>query len=137
MVDDFPTVTTEVHGVSTEREAMAAVDSLAPGTRVGRWRVVERLGVGGQGAGYRVEDLEPPGGFHALKLALSAHDRRAEREAVLMTARAVHPHVVRAAAFAGGRPGLVMEWVSGPALDVWAETSDALGLTVVPSIFKC
>src|SRR5690242_13609795 len=32
--------------------------ALAPGTQVGRWRVVERLGVGGQGAVYRVEDME-------------------------------------------------------------------------------
>ena len=50
---------------------------LVPGARVGRWRVVERLGLGGQGAVYRVEDLDHPGDFYALKLALHARDARA------------------------------------------------------------
>ena len=102
-------------------------DALEPGTRVGRWRVVEALGVGGQGAVYRVEDTEHPGDFHALKLALAARDGRAEREVELMRSRAAHPHVV---GFHGsarwpdseeGRLGFVMEWVPGQALDVWAE----------------
>ena len=70
-------------------------DALPPGTRVGRWRVVDRLGVGGQGAVYRVEDLDHPGDFHALKLALYVRDARAEREVVLMMTRAAHPLVVR------------------------------------------
>ena len=104
--------------------------ALEPGTRVGRWRVVEALGVGGQGAVYRVEDTEHPGDFHALKLALYARDGRAEREVELMRSRAAHPHVV---GFHGsarwpdseeGRLGFVMEWVPGQALDVWAEKED-------------
>ncbi len=103
-------------------------DALAPGTRVGRWRVVEPLGVGGQGAVYRVEDVHRPGDFHALKLALHVPDRRAEREVELMRARGVHPHVVgfheclRWPDVPEGRLGLVMEWVPGLALDAWVET---------------
>ena len=70
-------------------------EALPTGTRVGRWRVVDRLGVGGQGAVYRVEDIDHPGDFHALKLALYVRDARAEREVVLMMTRAAHPLVVR------------------------------------------
>jgi serine/threonine protein kinase len=101
---------------------------LEPGTQVGRWRVVKRLGVGGQGAVYLVEDVNRPGDFFALKLALYARDGRAEREVALMMSRAVHPHVV---GFHGcvrwphpreGYLGFVMDWVPGLALDVWAET---------------
>ncbi|ATB44276.1 hypothetical protein CYFUS_009763 [Cystobacter fuscus] len=102
-------------------------EALAPGTRVGRWRVVEPLGVGGQGAVYRVEDLEHPGDFYALKFAWYASDGRVEREVELMMTRAAHPHVV---GFHGwtrwphpreGCLGFVMDWVPGLALDVWAE----------------
>ncbi|WNG15422.1 serine/threonine protein kinase [Cystobacter fuscus] len=102
-------------------------DALAPGTQVGRWRVVEQLGVGGQGAVYRVEDIDHPGDFYALKLALYAHDGRAEREVALMMTRAAHPHVVRFHGCARwphprkGWLGFVMDWVPGLALDVWAE----------------
>ncbi|ATB39750.1 hypothetical protein CYFUS_005198 [Cystobacter fuscus] len=103
-------------------------DALELGTQVGRWRVVKRLGVGGQGAVYLVEDVDRPGDFYALKLALYARDGRAEREVALMMSQAAHPHVV---GFHGcarwphpreGYLGFVMDWVPGLALDVWAET---------------
>ncbi|ATB38649.1 hypothetical protein CYFUS_004084 [Cystobacter fuscus] len=109
-------------------EVTVSPGGLEPGTRVGRWRVMEQLGVGGQGAVYRVEDMEHPGNFHALKLALHARDGRTEREVALMMSRAAHPHVV---GFHGcarwpspreGCLGFVMDWVPGLALDVWAET---------------
>jgi serine/threonine protein kinase len=115
--------------VSTNHgEVTVCPDALEPGTQVGRWRVVEQLGVGGQGAVYRVEDMDHPGDFYALKLALHARDGRAEREVALMMTRAVHPNVV---GFHGcarwphpreGCLGFVMDWVPGLALDVWAET---------------
>ncbi|WNG26223.1 serine/threonine protein kinase [Cystobacter fuscus] len=111
-------------------EVTVSPDELEPGTQVGRWRVVERLGVGGQGAVYRVEDLDHPGDFYALKLALNACTGRAEREVALMMTRAAHPHVVGFHGCAyGPHPregclGFVMDWVPGLALDVWAETGN-------------
>jgi len=103
---------------------------LEPGTQVGRWRVVERLGVGGQGAVYRVEDMEHPGDFYALKLALHPQDARAEREVALMMIRAVHPGVARFHGCARwphprqGVLGFLMDWVPGLPLHLWAETGD-------------
>ncbi|MET0403901.1 MAG: serine/threonine protein kinase, partial [Cystobacter sp.] len=115
---------------TTPGESASHADALAPGTVVGRWRVVAPLGVGGQGAVYRVEDITRPGVFHALKLALHVHQERAEREVVLMRGRAAHPHVVgfldcvRWPDSREGGVGFIMEWVPGQALDVWAETGD-------------
>jgi serine/threonine-protein kinase len=89
---------------------------------------VEKLGVGGYGAVYRVVDPHHPGVPLALKLALRPGDVRAEREVVLLMDKAVHPHVVR---FHGcgrwpdpieGHTYHVMDLISGPPLDVWAET---------------
>jgi serine/threonine protein kinase len=102
--------------------------ALGPGTEVGSWRVVERLGVGGYGAVYRVEDLACPGDFYALKLALRQGDERAEREVQLLMSRAVHPNVVRLHAcgrWPHPRTGylyFVMDWVPGPVLHTWVET---------------
>jgi len=101
--------------------------TLAPGTQVGPWRVVERLGEGGYGAVYRVEATARPGEFYAFKLALDARDKRSEREWDLMRREAEHPHVVRVHGSARwpdteqGARGIVMDWVRGPPLDVWAE----------------
>ncbi len=109
-------------------EGALNLGALRPGTCLGRWRVVEQLGVGGQGAVYRVEDLERPGDFYALKLALHARHARTEREGELMLGRAVHPHVVRLHGCARwphpreGCLGLLMDWVPGLALDAWTET---------------
>jgi eukaryotic-like serine/threonine-protein kinase len=102
-------------------------DALAPGTEVGTWRVVERLGVGGYGAVYRAQDTARPNDFYSLKVALRLDDGRAEREMVLVMTRAAHPNVVR---FHGcfrwphPRDGflcIVMDWVPGLALHTWAE----------------
>jgi len=102
-------------------------EALGPGTEVGTWRVVERLGVGGFGAVYRVEDMARPGEFYALKLALRPGDERAEREVTLLMVKAVHPNVVRFHACGRwphpktGYLYFVMDWVSGWPLDTWAE----------------
>lgn len=105
-------------------------DALGPGTEVGTWRVVERLGVGGFGAVYRVEDMARPGEFYALKLALRPGDERAEREVTLLMVKAVHPNVVRFHAcgrWPHPRTGylfFVMDWVDGRPLDAWAEEAN-------------
>lgn len=103
-------------------------EALPPGTMVDHWRVVERLGLGGYGAVYRVEADSRPGVFMALKLALRRGDARAEREAVLLMEKAVHPHVVRFHGCARwpdpvkGHLYHVMDLVPGQPLDAWAET---------------
>jgi serine/threonine-protein kinase len=95
---------------------------------VGPWRVVERLGVGGNGAVYRVEDMACPGDFYALKIALRPEDERADREAQMLMSRAVHPNVVRLHALGRwphprtGYLYFVMDWVPGLALHTWVET---------------
>jgi serine/threonine-protein kinase len=102
-------------------------EALGPGTEVGPWRVVERLGVGGCGAVYRVEDMARPGEFYALKLALRPGDERAEREVALLMIKAVHRNVVRFHACGRwphpqtGYLYFVMDWVDGRPLDTWAE----------------
>ncbi|MBZ4421762.1 serine/threonine-protein kinase [Myxococcus sp. RHSTA-1-4] len=101
---------------------------LGPGTEVGSWRVVERLGVGGYGAVYRVEDMARPGDFYAMKMALRPGDERAEREVQLLMSKAMHPNVVRLHATGRwphpqtGYLYFVMDWVPGLALHTWVET---------------
>ena len=36
-------------------------DALAPGTEIGGWHVVQRLGVGGFGGAYKVQESARPG----------------------------------------------------------------------------
>ncbi|MCK8504232.1 serine/threonine-protein kinase [Myxococcus fulvus] len=101
---------------------------LGPGTEVGSWRVVARLGVGGYGAVYRVEDMACPGDFYAMKIAMRPGDERAEREVQLLMSKAMHPNVVRLHATGRwphpqtGYLYFVMDWVPGLALDTWVET---------------
>jgi serine/threonine-protein kinase len=103
-------------------------DALAPGTEVGGWRLLERLDVGGYGAAYRGEDVARPGDFYVLKVALHAGDEWAEREVALMMTKGRHPNVVRVHActrWPHPKEGLlviVMDWVPGPPLHLWAET---------------
>ncbi len=111
-----------------ERPLPLRPEALPAGTVVGHWRVVERLGVGGYGAVYRVEDVSHPVAVLALELALRPGDARAGREVVLLMEKAVHPHVVR---FHGcgrwpdpveGHTYPVMDLVPGLPLDVWTGT---------------
>ncbi|MCP3140085.1 serine/threonine protein kinase [Pyxidicoccus xibeiensis] len=103
-------------------------DTLPPGTVVGGcWRLLERLGVGGYGAVYKVEATDHPGRYFALKLSRQLYEPRARRELTLLMDKAVHAHVV--AVHACGRwPDIVtghfffvMDWVPGPALHLWAD----------------
>jgi serine/threonine protein kinase len=103
-------------------------ETLPPGTVVGgSWRLLERLGAGGYGAVYKVEAIQDPGRYFALKLARQPFEPRSMRELTLLLDKAVHPHVV--AVHACGRwPDVVtghfffvMDWVPGPALHLWAD----------------
>ncbi|WP_164018029.1 serine/threonine protein kinase [Pyxidicoccus trucidator] len=101
---------------------------LPPGTQVGPWRVVNRLGMGTYGAVYLAvgPEQETPGPV-ALKLALYPRDARFKREGELLS-RLCHPAVPRLLDSghwkdaAGARyPYLAMEFVQGASLYIWAQ----------------
>jgi serine/threonine-protein kinase len=102
---------------------------LKPGTRVGRWRILEHLGTGSYGAVYRAESEDAPGKTYALKISLRPSYTRAEREVALL-ARTEHPNVVRVHDWGTLRTTLgnhlyfVMDWVQGLPLHTWAETTN-------------
>jgi serine/threonine protein kinase len=97
------------------------------GSLLGRWRLLHRVGSGGNGIVYRVCLAERPGdGSFALKLAGAPGDPRFEREAELLS-RLEHPHIPGLRATGTwtdewGReyPYLVMQWVEGRPLYDWA-----------------
>jgi serine/threonine protein kinase len=101
---------------------------LAPGTRVGAWRVKAWQGQGGYGAVYRAERVgfrrSEPG---ALKVSLLRWGWRMEREVELLS-RLSHPSIPRLLDRGGPQPPsgdeypfFVMEWVEGTPLYAWAE----------------
>ncbi|MCP3140304.1 serine/threonine protein kinase [Pyxidicoccus xibeiensis] len=100
--------------------------SLPPGTRIGRWRLLEPCGRGTYGVVYRAESVEEAGGVVALKLALHPGDARFVREDELLS-RIHHPAVPRLFDHGQWQPRegasyawLVMEWIEGAALYDWA-----------------
>jgi len=109
---------------------MTASEVLAPipGSVIGRWRIIERVGGGTFGIVYRVCLAEDPGGGeYALKLAREAGDLRFEREGELLS-RIRHPHVPGLrdrGVWQGSRrrwyPYIVMQWVEGLPLYDWAK----------------
>ena len=102
---------------------------LPPGTHVGHWSVIGRLGWGGYGVVYLVRCVREPHRHAALKLALhsGAAAHRLVREGELLE-RVNDPHVARfieaghwVVPGTGERlPFLVMEYVPGCQLNVWA-----------------
>lgn len=100
---------------------------LPPGTQVGPWRVVDRLGMGTYGAVYLALSLDQEAPVTvALKLALHPNDARFTRERELLS-RLRHPSVPRLldsgyCQDAAGMlyPYLAMEYVKGTSLYAWA-----------------
>lgn len=105
-----------------------------PGTRVGRYRLLEILGVGGFGVVFRAEQEEPIRREVALKVIRPGMDSRAviarfeaERQAL---ARMDHPSIARildAGESDAGRPYFVMDFVRGDAITTFC-TSRAIAL---------
>lgn len=100
---------------------------LEPGTRLGPWRIVEAVGVGGMGKVYLGERADEAFEMKvAIKLIASRRLALAEqlsRECRLL-ARLDDPAITRlmdAGLSEQGEPYLVMEWVDGVDLDVWLE----------------
>ena len=105
-----------------------ADEALPPGTRVGRYRLLEELGRGGMAVVYRAERVD--GDFEqevALKQILGPASselvRRLEQERQIL-ARASHPDVARlldGGMDAEGRPFLVLELVAGIPIDQYCD----------------
>jgi len=99
-----------------------------PGDRIGRYRLVERIGRGGGGVVYLAEQEEPVRRRVALKILKLGMDSQsvvarfeAERQALAMMD---HPNIARvldAGATETGRPFFVMEFVSGQRLSAYCE----------------
>ncbi len=104
------------------------VSAPTPGSLIGPWRVLERMGGGTFGTVYSVCLAEDPdAGEYALKLAREAGDLRFEREAELLS-RIRHPHVPSLrdrGVWQGSQrrwyPYHVMQWVEGLPLYTWAK----------------
>jgi serine/threonine protein kinase len=100
---------------------------LPPGTHVGTWRVLGFRGRGTYGAVYQAVSLKREHAAPvALKLAVYPADPRFEREAELLS-RIRHPSVPRLldsgawrSPLGSAHPFVVMEWVEGEPLYVWA-----------------
>lgn len=93
---------------------------LAPGERIGRYRVGERVGEGGFGEVFEAEQLEPVKRRVAIKLLKPGMDSRqviarfqAERQALAMMDHPSIATVLDAGRTGSGRPYFVMEFVAG------------------------
>src|SRR6185312_4197972 len=97
-----------------------------PGTRIGSYRLKERIGEGGFGDVYLAEQDEPVRRTVALKIIKLGMDTRAvvarfeaERQALAMMD---HPNIARVfdgGATETGRPYFVMELVRGIPINEW------------------
>lgn len=102
---------------------------LGPGTVLqGRYRVLSRLGEGGMGSVYQVEDLAKPGVVWALKVLLDdataspedvAWARKRFQDEVALMRRLGHPRIPKFQAQfrEGGRDCFVMEFIPGSNLE--------------------
>ena len=119
-----------------------AEDALPPGSAIGPYRIVRRIGAGGMGVVYQGV-REAPGFTHrvALKLIKRGMDtdeiiRRFEAERGVL-ARLEHPGIARlidGGATPDGRPWLAMEYVEGEPLGTWCD-SRRLGLAARLGLF--
>ena len=101
-------------------ESETARPADAPGKKIGRYTLIEKIGEGGCGVVYRAEQTEPVRREVALKIIKLGMDTRdviarfkAERQALALMD---HPHIARAldaGATDTGRPFFVMELVRG------------------------
>jgi serine/threonine protein kinase/ABC-type nitrate/sulfonate/bicarbonate transport system substrate-binding protein len=111
-----------VAGVAKSARAGAAGEArdYAPGTRIGRYKLLERLGEGGCGVVFMAEQEEPVHRRVALKVIKLGMDTReviarfeAERQALALMDHPNIAHVLDAGATESGRPFFVMELVRG------------------------
>jgi eukaryotic-like serine/threonine-protein kinase len=91
-----------------------------PGTWIGRYKVLERIGEGGCGVVYLAEQQEPVQRLVALKVIRLGMDTESviarfemERQSLAVMDHPNIAHVLDAGATDTGRPYFVMEWVRG------------------------
>ena len=108
--------------------ALADIDALAPGARLGRYRIEALLGRGGMGDVYRAEQLEPVHRTVALKL-LRAQKLDARHLAYFEVERQLlaqmrHPAIAQvfdAGTTDDGHPFFVMEFIAGSPITRWCD----------------
>ena len=100
-----------------------------PGTRIDRYRLLERIGEGGCGVVYQAEQGEPVRRTVALKIIRLGMDTEgviarfeAERQALAMMDHPNIAHIFDAGATATGRPYFVMELVQGERITSYCDT---------------
>ncbi len=100
---------------------------LRPGDVIGAYEIVDEIAEGGMATVYKIRHRSLDS-THALKVVRSGvlieHARLVQEGRV--QARLRHPNLVSATdliEFADGARGLVMEYVAGPTLDQWLQTS--------------
>lgn len=100
-----------------------------PGRRLGRYRIIERIGSGGMGAVYRAQPEESvvrqPVALKLIKRGMDSEEilRRFLRERAIL-ASLDHPHIARlldGGMSEDGRPWFAMELVSGEPLLSWCD----------------
>ena len=126
---DFkPFEITEEHRDKPSAKAAEEGDGGEIGLRIGRYRLIRRLGEGGCGVVYQAEQEQPVKRHVALKLIRVGldHARVIERFEMERQALAMmdHPGIARvldAGATPTGRPFFVMQWVTGEPITEFCE----------------
>jgi serine/threonine protein kinase len=111
-----------------ENEAERADSREAPGTRIGPYKLLQRIGEGGMGTVWMAEQQEPVRRLVALKVVKAGLDSahviarfEAERQALALMD---HPNIARvldAGATGTGRPYFVMELVKGVPITTYCD----------------
>jgi eukaryotic-like serine/threonine-protein kinase len=98
---------------------------LSPGTIIGRYTVEEMVGEGGMATVYRVRhnELHATYALKVLHMVSDAIQRRLVQEGRVQ-ARLRHPNILPVTDILDieGRPGLIMEYVEGPSLEIHLAT---------------
>jgi serine/threonine protein kinase/WD40 repeat protein len=112
----------------TRKNTLTPADREAPGTMIGRYRLLQEIGEGGFGIVYLAEQQEPVKRRVALKVLKPGMDTRevvarfeAERQALALMD---HPHIAQVfdgGATGSGRPYFVMELVEGTPLTKYCD----------------
>ena len=137
-VHPFETDETEAPGAAAKADAnptaVAAAEPAVlenPNTRIGRYRLLQRMGEGGCGVVYLAEQEEPVRRRVALKIIRLGMDTEsviarfeAERQALAMMDHPNIAHVLDAGATKSGRPYFVMELVRGVKFTEYCDEHD-------------